>query len=241
MVLKNSILINNNEESPLILKDEVREKINTSNKLISEEIFEVKNIISKIIISTKANKNKLKKLYKKDKKINIDITKLNKNKDKKILKIIGNEIYAAQNIHKKIEQKFERNINFQKKYKRIIKDIKNKNKYSKIKYGELNDLTKKILFYQNENVRLSNRLSTEEKQKKTINDNLTISENKKDELIKLIKDLNEHFLDNKIVNTNFKIQKFKAVDNLKKTNLYNEIKNTKTSSELNKIIKDIFN
>ena len=184
MVLKNSILINNNEESPLILKDEVREKINTSNKLISEEIFEVKNIISKIIISTKANKNKLKKLYKKDKKINIDITKLNKNKDKKILKIIGNEIYAAQNIHKKIEQKFERNINFQKKYKRIIKDIRNKNKYSKIKYGELNDLTKKILF---------------------------------------------------------KIQKFKAVDNLKKTNLYNEIKNTKTSSELNKIIKDIFN
>ena len=42
MVLKNSILINNNEESPLILKDEVREKINTSNKLISEEILRSK-------------------------------------------------------------------------------------------------------------------------------------------------------------------------------------------------------
>ena len=88
---------------PLLLTSNIdfRGINNTSNKLIAKEILDIKNVISKIIISTKTNKNRLKKLYKKDKKINTGLIKFNRNKDKDFLKIVADEINTIHNHHKK--------------------------------------------------------------------------------------------------------------------------------------------
>jgi hypothetical protein len=234
------VLKNDNLESPLILSDDMFHKTNISNKLISNEILEVKNIISKIIISTKANKNRLKKLYKKDKKINTNLIKLNKDKNKKFLKIVGSEIDVIKNNHKKIEKKIEKNGYQYENNKKIISVLKDENKYLKIKNKSFNDFNQKILFYQNENLRLSSKLQLAEKQSKMLNENLNISENKKDELIKLIIDLNDHFLENNLIKTNFNEKNIELINDNKKLNLDKNAKKINTQGDLSKIIKDIF-
>ena len=214
-----------------ITSTDVREKNTTANRIIANEISDVRDMISKIIITTKANKNRLKKLYKKDKKINNGLIKFNRNKDKEFLKIVTGEINTVHNNHKRLEEKFK----------------KNKDK-------AINEINQKILFYQNENIRLSSKLLSTEKQNKIINENLIVSESKKNELIKLIRDLNNHFFENNIVNTNFKKKEIKGINNQKNTVLDKEIqkklskssfdkKNNKKIHEdnLNEAISNIFN
>ena len=233
-------LSDNNEITLLMLDADFREINTSSNKLIANEISDVKNMISKIIISTKTNKNRLKKLYKKDKKINTGLIKFNRNKDKDFLKIVADEINTIHNHHKKLEKKLEKNLNLYEKNKKIILDLENENKHLKTKDKVLNDFDQKILFYQNENIRLSSKLLLTEKQNKIINENLITSENKKNELIKLIKDLNNHFLENNIVKTHFEKSKIEVISDHKKVDLDKEVKKTQSKSDLNEVINKIF-
>lgn len=240
-MLKDDFLINNYPETPLVLKDEVREKNNISNKLINDEILDVKEMISKIIISTKSNKNKLKKLYKKDKKINTGLIKFNRNKNKEFLKIVTGEINTIQNNHRKLENKFKKNKVLYEKNNKIILNLENENKNLKTNDRTLNIFEKKILYYQNDNKRLSSKLDLIEKQNKIINENLIISENTKDVLIKLITDLNKHFSENNVVKTEFDKKKIGHITDHKKNDFDKEINNTVSNDNLNEIINDIFN
>ena len=126
-------LDDNNEITLLTLDTDLREKNTSSNKLIANEIIDVKNMVSKIIISTKTNKNRLKKLYKKDKKISTGLIKFNRNKDKEFIKIVAGEISTIHNHHKKLEKKLEKNKNLYEKNKKIILDFGNENKHLKTK------------------------------------------------------------------------------------------------------------
>jgi hypothetical protein len=233
-------LSDNNEITLLMLDADFREINTSSNKLIANEISDVKNMISKIIISTKTNKNRLKKLYKKDKKINTGLIKFNRNKDKDFLKIVADEINTIHNHHKKLEKKLEKNLNLYEKNKKIILDLENENKHLKTKDKVLNDFDQKILFYQNENIRLSSKLLLTEKQNKIINENLTISVNKKNELIKLIKDLNNHFLEKNILKTHFGKSKIESISDHKKVDLNKEVKKIQSKNDLNEVINKIF-
>lgn len=209
------------------------EKSIVSNKLIINEILEVKKKISEIIISTKNNKNKLKKLYKKDKKINANIIRLNKNKDKKILKIVTTEIATAKDNYKKLTDKLDNIDNLNQKYKKIIFDLENKN-------TEFDTLTKKILFYQNESIRLSAKLKSNENINKTINENLITSENKKKELIQMIQDLNNYLFENSAVKINFDKQKKNITNDLKEISFPTEIKKNNSNNDLDDTINKIF-
>lgn len=209
------------------------EKSIVSNKLIINEILEVKKRISEIIISTKNNKNKLKKLYKKDKKINANIIRLNKNKDKKILKIVTTEIATAKDNYKKLTDKLDNIDNLNQKYKKIIFDLENKN-------TEFDTLTKKILFYQNESIRLSAKLKSNENINKTINENLITSENKKKELIQMIQDLNNYLFENSAVKINFDKQKKNITNDLKEISFPTEIKKNNSNNDLDDTINKIF-
>jgi hypothetical protein len=227
---------------PLLLTSNIdfRGINNTSNKLIAKEILDIKNVISKIIISTKTNKNRLKKLYKKDKRINIALVKFNKNKDKKFFKIFASEISTVKYNHKLIENKLEKNKNLYKKDKKTILDLKNENQCLKNNDKILNDIHKKILFLQNENVRLSSKLLSTENQNKIINLNLITSENKRNEFIKLVSELNEYNLKDNILKTNITKQKNELINDKKKTDLYNDIKKTNIKKDLDEIIENIF-
>ena len=227
---------------PLLLTSNIdfREINTTSNKLIAKEILDIRNIISKIIISTKTNKNRLKKLYKKDKRINIALVKFNKNKDKKFFKIFASEINTVKYNHKLIENKLEKNKNLYKKDKKTILDLTTENQGLKNNDKILNDIHKKILFLQNENVRLSSKLLSTENQNKVINLNLITSENKRNEFIKLVSELNEYNLKDNILKTNITKQKNELINDKKKTDLYNDIKKTNIKKDLDEIIENIF-
>jgi len=232
-----------NDSKLRLLKSNIdaKEKNAILTTSIANEIIEAKKIISKIIITTRVKKNKLKKLYKKNKKINTALIKFNRNKDKEFLKVISSEINTVYYFHKRIEQKLQKNKNLLTKNKKITLDLDNQNKLLKTKDKILNDFDKKILFYQNENTRLSSKLLLTEKQNKIINENLIITQNKKNELIKLIKDLSDHFLKGNIFKTKFEKPKIELINDHKKISSNKEIKKKNSKDDLNKIVNDIFN
>ena len=232
-----------NDSKLRLLKSNIdaKEKNAILTTSIANEIIEAKKIISKIIITTRVKKNKLKKLYKKNKKINTALIKFNRNKDKEFLKVISSEINTVYYFHQRIEQKLQKNKNLLTKNKKITLDLDNQNKLLKTKDKILNDFDKKILFYQNENTRLSSKLLLTEKQNKIINENLIITQNKKNELIKLIKDLSDHFLKGNIFKTKFEKPKIELINDHKKISSNKEIKKKNSKDDLNKIVNDIFN
>ena len=117
----------------------------------------------------------------------------------------------------------------------IINSKKNQEKIDLIEKTNLlnlNDVNKKIKFYQDENIRLSSELVTVQKKNENIKVNLTDIEIEKDEISSKIKELSKSIEEKtNIVSTNFVKDNSQSVD---------EKLNFKEQKNLDEVINKIF-
>jgi chromosome segregation ATPase len=130
-----------------------------------------------------------------------------------------------------------------------------KNKYTRLRYDleelqkkikELDEVNKKIRFYQDDNIRLSSEMNDIQKKYDIIKDNFNKTEKEKNDIFKQIQELNNSLLKNNIVGSPFLKEKVeedsinsKILNNITENNL----KDTKISDvdkDLNVLVNDIF-
>ena len=128
--------------------------------------------------------------------------------------------------------------------------IELKAEYSTISLTKLqiDEMTSKINFYQEENIRLSSEIIIIQKDYESIQNNFIQVENEKNNIYKQIKELNNSLIKNNIVGTPFLKEKIKEVsintkvlNDINNKNLVDEKKKLGINKNLNEQISDIFN
>lgn len=210
------------------------------NKLYNEKKLLEQNRIQSDIIQ---NQKKLIDNYKQNNadlilNLNESEKKLNE-KDQSNRKLLTNDAELKNTISRYIahNKKLQDNIN------------QLKAEYSEISLtnSQIDEMTSKINFYQDDNVRLSNKIFNIQKKYETIKLNFDSSENEKDLIFKKIQNLNNSITNANIIGTPYMKEKVqedsitsKVLNDITNKNLKDEKINLEENEDLNDKINNIF-
>ena len=187
-----------------LINETIKNQETKLNKLYNEKkLLEQNKIQSDIIL----NQQKLIDNHKQnstDLKLDLNESKKKLNeKDLSIRKFLVNNAELKKTISRYIvhNEKLQNNI------------IQLKTEYSEISLtkSQIDEMTNKINFYQEENIRLSSEIIIIQKDYESIQNNFTEVENEKNNIYMQIKELNNSLIKNNIVGTPFLKEKIKEV------------------------------
>ena len=248
--------------------------LNKNLMTIIKEVIDIDNDVQKktslINETIKYQETKLKKLY--DEKKLLEQNKIQSDIIKNQQKLIDNHKQNIANLtltlsesEKKLNEKdisnrkllinnaelkntISRYIVHNKKLQENIIELKAEYSTISLTKLQIDEMTSKINFYQEENIRLSSEIIIIQKDYESIKNNFIQVENEKNNIYKQIKELNNSLIKNNIVGTPFLKEKIKEVsinskvlNDISNKNLVDEKKRIEIDRDLNEQINDIFN
>jgi hypothetical protein len=248
--------------------------LNKNLMTIIKEVIDIDNDVQKktslINETIKYQETKLKKLY--DEKKLLEQNKIQSDIIKNQQKLIDNHKQNIANLtltlsesEKKLNEKdisnrkllinnaelkntISRYIVHNKKLQENIIELKAEYSTISLTKLQIDEMTSKINFYQEENIRLSSEIIIIQKDYESIQNNFIQVENEKNNIYKQIKELNNSLIKNNIVGTPFLKEKIKEVsintkvlNDIINKNLVDEKKKLGINKNLNEQISDIFN
>jgi hypothetical protein len=248
--------------------------LNKNLMTIIKEVIDIDNDVQKktslINETIKYQETKLKKLY--DEKKLLEQNKIQSDIIKNQQKLIDNHKQNIANLtltlsesEKKLNEKdisnrkllinnaelkntISRYIVHNKKLQENIIELKAEYSTISLTKLQIDEMTSKINFYQEENIRLSSEIIIIQKDYESIQNNFIQVENEKNNIYKQIKELNNSLIKNNIVGTPFLKEKIKEVsintkvlNDINNKNLVDEKKKLGINKNLNEQISDIFN
>ena len=248
--------------------------LNKNLMTIIKEVIDIDNDVQKktslINETIKYQETKLKKLY--DEKTLLEQNKIQSDIIKNQQKLIDNHKQNIANLtltlsesEKKLNEKdisnrkllinnaelkntISRYIVHNKKLQENIIELKAEYSTISLTKLQIDEMTSKINFYQEENIRLSSEIIIIQKDYESIQNNFIQVENEKNNIYKQIKELNNSLIKNNIVGTPFLKEKIKEVsintkvlNDINNKNLVDEKKKLGINKNLNEQISDIFN
>ena len=211
------------------------------NQLYNEKKLLEQNKIQSDIIQNQ------QKLIDNHKQNSADLTlDLNENEKKLNEKDISIRKFLINNAE--FKNTISRYIAHNKKLQDNITQLKKEYSEISLTKSQIDEMTNKINFYQEENIRLSSEIIIIQKDYKSIKNNFTEVVNEKNNIYKQIKELNNSLIKNNIVGTPFLKEKIKEVsinskvlNDISNKNLVDEKKRIEIDKDLNEQINDIFN
>jgi len=234
--IKNAATKINNDikEKTLLINNTIENQENELKLLYQAKKLLDQNKIQSDIIN---NQQKLIDNYKKD----MDELKFNLNKVEKKLE---ENIYSNRNLvinNNEFKNTVSRYIVNNKKLQDTINKIKNDNT------EQINEMSNKIKFYQEENIRLSSELNSVQNNYKIIKNNFAEIELEKNNIYKQIQELNNSLIKNNVVGTPFVKEiikedsiNSKVLNDISNNNLQEDKKASKQHKDLDDEISDIF-
>ena len=232
---KSSIKLNNNfQKQSLEIKNSIKSQEIEIYKLrdkksIQSDILENQKLL---IEEHKIIKNKLEFTIKELKKKLENLTSSNEN-------FLINNTELKNTINRYIEH----NNNLQNN----ITQLKQDQVDTLLDKSRIEKMSQQIKFYQDDNVRLSNKIINIQKKYETIKDNFELSENEKNLIFKQIQNLNNSLTNTNIIGTPYMKEKVqensinsKVLNNITNKNLKDEKIKSKDSKDLDDEINNIF-
>jgi hypothetical protein len=248
--------------------------LNKNLMTIIKEVIDIDNDVQKktslINETIKYQETKLKKLY--DEKKLLEQNKIQSDIIKNQQKLIDNHKQNIANLtltlsesEKKLNEKdisnrkllinnaelkntISRYIVHNKKLQENIIELKAEYSTISLTKLQIDEMTSKINFYQEENIRLSSEIIIIQKDYESIQNNFIQVENEKNNIYNQIKELNNSLIKSNIVGTPFLKEKIKEVsintkvlNDINNKNLVDEKKKLGINKNLNEQISDIFN
>ena len=264
-------LNNNIKQQTLQIKNSIESQKTELKKLYDEEIIFDQNKRNELHVSIISSQKTLIEEYKEK---NYQLTLNLKNSEKRILEIdrsfktnnaeLKNTLSRYIANYKKLQEK----LNFVNESKKDFNEIfldksKRDEMISQIKFyqdentrlsneksldtSKKDEMISKIKFYQDENTRLSSEIINFKKKYETIKNNFTDVENKKNNIFKKVKELNNSLIKNNIIGTPFVKETVvedsinsKILNDITDTNLKKEKKKTEQNNNLDDQISNIF-
>ena len=210
------------------------------NKLYNEKKLLEQNRIQSDIIQ---NQQKLIDNYKQN---NADlILNLNESEKKLNEKDLSNRKLLIN--YAELKNTISRYIAHNKKLQDNINQLKAEYSEISLTNSQIDEMTSKINFYQDDNVRLSNKIINIQKKYETIKLNFDSLENEKDMIFKKIQNLNNSITNANIIGTPYMKEKVqedsitsKVLNDITNKNLIDEKINLKENEDLNDKINNIF-
>ena len=183
---------------------DIKEKTSLINETIKNQEIELKKLYNEKELLNQNNIqsdiiNNQQKLIGDYKKNNIEL-KFNLNEIKKKLdkNLLDNRKFSINN--NELKNTITRYVSHNKKLQENINQLKKKYSQS-LTVSQINEITSKTKFYQEENVRLSSEIITLKENYEKIKRNFTDSENEKNNIFKQIHELNNSLIKNKSIPT----------------------------------------
>ena len=264
-------LNNNIKQQTLQIKNSIESQKTELKKLYDEEIIFDQNKRNELHVSIISSQKTLIEDYKEK---NYQLTLNLKNSEKRVLEIdrsfktnnaeLKNTLSRYIANYKKLQEKLNLVNESKKDFNEIFLDKSKRDEMiSKIKFyqdentrlsneksldtSKKDEMISKIKFYQDENTRLSSEIINFKKKYETIKNNFTDVENKKNNIFKKVKELNNSLIKNNIIGTPFVKETVvedsinsKILNDITDTNLKKEKKKTEQNNNLDDQISNIF-
>ena len=264
-------LNNNIKQQTLQIKNSIESQKTELKKLYDEEIIFDQNKRNELHVSIISSQKTLIEDYKEK---NYQLTLNLKNSEKRVLEIdrsfksnnaeLKNTLSRYIANYKKLQEKLNLVNESKKDFNEIFLDKSKRDEMiSKIKFyqdentrlsneksldtSKKDEMISKIKFYQDENTRLSSEIINFKKKYETIKNNFTDVENKKNNIFKKVKEINNSLIKNNIIGTPFVKETVvedsinsKILNDITDTNLKKEKKKTEQNNNLDDQISNIF-
>ena len=264
-------LNNNIKQQTLQIKNSIESQKTELKKLYDEEIIFDQNKRNELHVSIISSQKTLIEDYKEK---NYQLTLNLKNSEKRVLEIdrsfksnnaeLKNTLSRYIANYKKLQEKLNFVNESKKDFNEIFLDKSKRDELiSKIKFyqdentrlsneksldtSKKDEMISKIKFYQDENTRLSSEIINFKKKYETIKNNFTDVENKKNNIFKKVKELNNSLIKNNIIGTPFVKETVvedsinsKILNDITDTNLKKEKEKTEQNNNLDDQISNIF-
>ena len=264
-------LNNNIKQQTLQIKNSIESQKTELKKLYDEEIIFDQNKRNELHVSIISSQKTLIEDYKEK---NYQLTLNLKNSEKRVLEIdrsfksnnaeLKNTLSRYIANYKKLQEKLNLVNESKKDFNEIFLDKSKRDEMiSKIKFyqdentrlsneksldtSKKDEMISKIKFYQDENTRLSSEIINFKKKYETIKNNFTDVENKKNNIFKKVKELNNSLIKNNIIGTPFVKETVvedsinsKILNDITDTNLKKEKEKTEQNNNLDDQISNIF-
>ena len=236
-------LNNNIKQQTLQIKNSIESQKTELKKLYDEEIIFDQNKRNELHVSIISSQKTLIEDYKEK---NYQLTLNLKNSEKRVLEIdrsfksnnaeLKNTLSRYIANYKKLQEKLNLVNESKKDFNEIFLDK-----------SKRDEMISKIKFYQDENTRLSSEIINFKKKYETIKNNFTDVENKKNNIFKKVKELNNSLIKNNIIGTPFVKETVvedsinsKILNDITDTNLKKEKEKTEQNNNLDDQISNIF-
>ena len=264
-------LNNNIKQQTLQIKNSIESQKTELKKLYDEEIIFDQNKRNELHVSIISSQKTLLEDYKEK---NYQLTLNLKNSEKRVLETdrsfksnnaeLKNTLSRYIANYKKLQEKLNLVNESKKDFNEIFLDKSKRDEMiSKIKFyqdentrlsneksldtSKKDEMISKIKFYQDENTRLSSEIINFKKKYETIKNNFTDVENKKNNIFKKVKEINNSLIKNNIIGTPFVKETVvedsinsKILNDITDTNLKKEKKKTEQNNNLDDQISNIF-
>ena len=264
-------LNNNIKQQTLQIKNSIESQKTELKKLYDEEIIFDQNKRNELHVSIISSQKTLIEDYKEK---NYQLTLNLKNSEKRVLETdrsfksnnaeLKNTLSRYIANYKKLQEKLNLVNESKKDFNEIFLDKSKRDEMiSKIKFyqdentrlsneksldtSKKDEMISKIKFYQDENTRLSSEIINFKKKYETIKNNFTDVENKKNNIFKKVKELNNSLIKNNIIGTPFVKETVvedsinsKILNDITDTNLKKEKEKTEQNNNLDDQISNIF-
>ena len=264
-------LNNNIKQQTLQIKNSIESQKTELKKLYDEEIIFDQNKRNELHVSIISSQKTLIEDYKEK---NYQLTLNLKNSEKRVLEIdrsfksnnaeLKNTLSRYIANYKKLQEKLNLVNESKKDFNEIFLDKSKRDEMiSKIKFyqdentrlsneksldtSKKDEMISKIKFYQDENTRLSSEIINFKKKYETIKNNFTDVENKKNNIFKKVKEINNSLIKNNIIGTPFVKETVvedsinsKILNDITDTNLKKEKEKTEQNNNLDDQISNIF-
>ena len=264
-------LNNNIKQQTLQIKNSIESQKTELKKLYDEEIIFDQNKRNELHVSIISSQKTLLEDYKEK---NYQLTLNLKNSEKRVLE--NDRSFKSNNAklkntlsryivnYKNLQEKLNLVNESKKDFNEIFLDKSKRDEMiSKIKFyqdentrlsneksldtSNKDEMISKIKFYQDENTRLSSEIINFKKKYETIKNNFTDVENKKNNIFKKVKELNNSLIKNNIIGTPFVKETVvedsinsKILNDITDTNLKKEKEKTEQNNNLDDQISNIF-
>ena len=236
-------LNNNIKQQTLQIKNSIESQKTELKKLYDEEIIFDQNKRNELHVSIISSQKTLIEDYKEK---NYQLTLNLKNSEKRVLEIdrsfksnnaeLKNTLSRYIANYKKLQEKLNLVNESKKDFNEIFLDK-----------SKRDEMISKIKFYQDENTRLSSEIINFKKKYETIKNNFTDVENKKNNIFKKVKEINNSLIKNNIIGTPFVKETVvedsinsKILNDITDTNLKKEKEKTEQNNNLDDQISNIF-
>ena len=271
-IKRSAVQLNNNiKQQTLQIKNSIESQKTELKKLYDEEIIFDQNKRNELHVSIISSQKTLLEDYKEK---NYQLTLNLKNSEKRVLEIdktfksnnadLKNTLSRYIANYKKLQEKLNVVNESKKDFNEIFLDKSKRDEMiSKIKFyqdentrlsneksldtSKKDEMISKIKFYQDENTRLSSEIINFKKKYETIKNNFTDVENKKNNIFKKVKELNNSLIKNNIIGTPFVKETVvedsinsKILNDITDTNLKKEKEKTEQNNDLDDQISNIF-